>query len=80
MSRRGHGRSAVRTVGYALTGPLNDALAERMLAQARAAGIVSQFDAGRGSFLWFNGWPGPALRAFRDRLAAAVGGQPERRP
>ncbi len=79
MSHHGRRPRASRVVGYALAGTLNDSLAESLLCRARAEGVVTGYDAGRGAFLWFDGPPGPALRAFRVRLAAAVGGRPERR-
>ena len=79
MSHRVRRPRASRVVGYALAGPLDDSLAERLLCRARAEGIVTGYDAGRGDFVWFDGPPGPRMRAFRARLAAAVGGHPERR-
>ncbi len=66
--------SRSRSIGYALVGPLDDARADTLLHAARDAGIISEFDSGRGDFLWFNGPPGARLRAFRARLLADVGG------
>ena len=76
MSRRGHGRSSSRVVQYRLhspTGTLDDSLAETLLAAARAAGIVTNYDAGRGHDLWWEGPPGAAMRAFRDEMNARCG-------
>ncbi len=80
MSRRGHGRSASRTVGYEIetAAPNEPAIDEapltRLLDDAIARGIVprGQYDTGRGRFLWFNGWPGKELRKLRARVLATV--------
>ena len=70
MSRSGHGQSCTRTVTYSYHGAFDEVAVERTLAAALAAGVVTQYDTGRGSFLWFNGAPGQALRELRNRLVA----------
>lgn len=67
-------RSRSRVVGYEWTSP--DPLprhedAERLLRQAEARGVVSQWDSDPGwRVVWMTGWPGADLRAARDQLAA----------
>lgn len=75
MSRSGRGEARTRVIQYQIEDPnghLDDYKAERMLDDARKRGIVTEYDAGRGSFMWFNGRPGKALRAFRKELERAV--------
>lgn len=63
-----------RAVGYQLEGEFNESLAEKLLLKARDEGLVTEFDTGRGSIMWFNGRPGPELRALRKKLAALITG------
>lgn len=61
-----------RTVGYRFEGDFEEGPVGRVLERARAAGVVTEFDTGRGRVVWFNGRPGAALRAVRaevERLA-----------
>lgn len=52
----------------------DEAKVERLLRVAERAGIVArgQWDTGRGRVVWFNGPPGPRLRALRAQIAAAI--------
>lgn len=72
-------RSKCRSVLYGWRSPdgaAGDLFAEggmeRKLARAKAAGIVSEYDTGRGRLVWFEGCPGAALRALRDEVRAAL--------
>lgn len=67
-------RSKVCTVGYtwsSAAGLSHEAEATALLNRALRDGVVSQWD-GDTSWhcVWFNGWPGPRLRAVRDQLRA----------
>ena len=64
--------SQTRVVGYRFEGEFNESAAEAVLQKAQAAGIVSQFDTGRGHLVWFNGPPGAALREVRKQVKAIV--------
>jgi hypothetical protein len=59
-----------RVIGYRLEAPHGfiETTMEALLRQARAAGLVTAYDTGRGRVCWFNGRPGPELRALRDRV------------
>ena len=37
---------------------------DKLLYAARDAGVISMHDSGRGAMVWFEGPPGPALRAL----------------
>ena len=63
---RAHGRS--RMTGYAF----DEATVERLLACVKASGVVAQYDAGRGGFVWFNE-PAVRLRAVRAAARAEAG-------
>lgn len=73
MSRRA---SASRVVGYIFEAPhgFDEAKVESLLRVAERTGIVArgQWDTGRGRVVWFNGPPGPKLRALRDQIRAMV--------
>ncbi len=44
---------------------------EKVLAKAKAAGIVLNYDDGRDRDPWFEAPPGPEARALRDQFLAA---------
>lgn len=46
--------------------------AKRILEPACAAGIVHEYDTGRGAIVWFTGHPGAALREVRRRVRALL--------
>jgi len=76
MSRRGRGKSIGRVTGFSVEGPFDETAMEKLLEAAKVRGVVTEYDTGRGAGCWFNGPPGPALRALRDeavKLAAAAG-------
>lgn len=63
-----------RSVTYWLQGrPFDESVAEKLLLKAKEEGLVLEFDTGRGDALWFNGRPGPELRALKKKLAVVVG-------
>jgi len=73
MAERRHPRT--RVVQYRLESPGGHSdcdEAEALLMRARADGLVSEFDTGRGSMLWFEGRPGADLRDLRQRVLEAV--------
>ena len=85
MSRNGHGQSASRVVGYRYHAredygfdPVLEQI-ERLLSSALANGVVTQFDTGRGTDFWFNGCPGPELRAVRHQIDLLVEGKVARK-
>lgn len=75
MSRGGRGASVVRVVTYRYDVPrgFTESLVEAELQRAHAQGVVTEFDTGRGRFVWFSGRPGLALREVRDRVVALLG-------
>ena len=64
--------SQTRVVGYRYEGAFHETTMETLLEKAQAAGIVTQFDTGRGQLVWFNGPPGAALRKVRDQVKAIM--------
>lgn len=63
-----------RSVTYHLEGqPFDESAAEKLLQKAKEDGLVTEFDTGRGNVLWFNGRPGPELRALKKKLAVITG-------
>jgi len=84
MSRKGQGRSTGRTVGYEVKRewPLSfkEPPVEKLLLQAQRDGIVTEFDTGRGQLVWFNGFPGPELRALRKEVERVVEENTDRPP
>lgn len=63
-------------IGYTIEAPggFDEAKVERLLLVAERAGIVArgQWDTGRGRLVWFNGPPGPRLRALRAQIASEI--------
>ena len=57
-----------RVVGYELDGHFDEEALAKLLARGIAQGVITQADTGSsdlGTFVWFNGPPGKALRSFR---------------
>jgi hypothetical protein len=69
MSRHTKHQSRSRGVGYAFEAEEFSFDVEKRLAKAKADGVITEYDDGRGRNPWFNGPPGPALRALRDEFA-----------
>lgn len=79
-------RSASRVVRYGWSLPdgngfnvpdvFNEHAMTTLLAKAITAGVITQFDTGRGAIVWFEGTPGARLRALKaevlSRLPAGV--------
>lgn len=67
-----HRPSRSRIVRYGWESPsgFDESAMDRLLYAARAAGVVTMHDAGRGRVVWFEGPPGPALRSVRDQAHA----------
>ena len=57
-----------RTIGYEIKGEYSEAEAEKILKKALATRIITEFDSGRGKFMWFEGPPSESLRKLRDEL------------
>lgn len=75
MKRRGPRPSKTRIVGYHYGWDgldFDESPMERVLGKAKAAGVVSEFDTGRGNLVWFEGPPGKALRAVRTQVLALL--------
>jgi hypothetical protein len=45
---------------------------EALLEQARQAGIVTEYDTGRGRIVWANGKPGPEFEKVKSEVGALV--------
>ena len=75
-------RGSSRSVGYAFHVPdgtgysvrdvFDETAMEKLLGAAKVAGLIHQFDTGRGANVWFYGIPGPALRELRDKVLAMM--------
>jgi hypothetical protein len=76
MSRKGRGRSRSCVVHYQVMRKwpidFDERPVEKLLLQAQRDGVVTQFDTGRGHLVWFNGFPGPELRALRKEVERVV--------
>lgn len=79
MSKQKHEkkRSKSRRIGYHYEGTFDESEMERLLSKWTKAGIVVEYDTGRGSIVWFNGYPGEELRSIRNEVEAilAEGGE-----
>ncbi len=64
-----------RITGYTYIASFRESVIEKVLEKAKAAGVVTQYDTGRGELVWFNGRPGRALREVRNRVLALLGGR-----
>lgn len=70
-------RTKIRTVNYCFFGPgVNETRGalldcEKVLAHAKAQGIITNYDDGRDRDPWFEAPPGPEARALRDKFLAA---------
>jgi hypothetical protein len=64
--------SKVRVVGYEVVGPFREGAMELLLESAKRAGVVTEYDTGRGDVAWFNGVPGASLRDVRARAKILV--------
>lgn len=73
MSSRGRPPSKTRIVHYTYIAEFNETPVERVLDAAKAAGVVTEFDTGRGNLVWFEGPPGAALRDVRSRVLGILG-------
>lgn len=73
MGRRGRPPSKTRVVSYEYTAEFNETPVERVLVAAKAAGVVTEFDTGRGNLVWFEGPPGAALREVRGKVLGILG-------
>ena len=71
-------KAKTRVVGYQWIPErqLDETRLERVLGRALQEGVISQYDTGRGHFVWMNGWPGASLRALRDAVSKLVGVEP----
>lgn len=63
--------SKTRTVMYAFFGDDVRFDCEKVLAHAKAQGIVTNYDDGRDRDPWFEAPPGPETRALRDKFLSA---------
>lgn len=73
MGRRGRPPSKTRIVGYTYIAEFDETPVERVLESAKAAGVVTEFDTGRGNLVWFEGPPGAALREVRGKVQEILG-------
>lgn len=70
--------SKTRVVGYTIDARFDEVAMEKLLNAALKQGVVTQFDTGRGSFCWFNGPPGKAMRILRKAAEdIAARGEPK---
>lgn len=70
ITQRTHPRT--RGVGYSFPGEESFGFdVEARLAKALKDGVITEYDDGRNQSPWFNGRPGPELRALRDEFRRA---------
>lgn len=69
-------RSGSRSVGYKFGYDsdieFDETAMEKLLNSAKAAGVVTEFDTGRGHVVWFNGYPGKEMREVRKRVLEII--------
>ncbi len=58
-------------VGYDNYG-FDEAAVEKLLEKARAEGLVTEFDCGRGHCCWFQGKPGAPLRELKKIIQKVI--------
>ena len=56
-------KAKTRVVGYQWIAEFDEPRLERLLEKALQEEVVSQYDTGRGHYVWVNGWPGSRLRS-----------------
>lgn len=73
-------RSGSRCVGYKFGFDSQIEFAEsemeKVLEAAKKAGVVTEFDTGRGNCVWFNGYPGKEMREVRKQVLAVIADYP----
>lgn len=75
MTRTPKHHTRSRSTGYRYEGEFDESAVEHVLKRAVTAKVVTEFDTGRGeqgSLVWFNGYPGRALRAVRDEVRSLM--------
>lgn len=65
-------KDKTRVTTYRFEGFFNESIMERIMERARTAGVISEFDTGRGTLVWFQGMPGKDLRDLRERVRSLV--------
>jgi hypothetical protein len=61
-----------RGINYRFEGPFRESKMEKLLERAKADGIIFEFDTGRGNLVWFDGWPGPEIRALVAKVKQII--------
>lgn len=64
----GWGLPDPREAGCYVRDIFDESAMDKLLYAARTAGVISMQDCGRGATVWFEGPPGPAMRALRDKV------------
>jgi hypothetical protein len=72
MSAHRKRRDRSRVIGVRFEGTFDESVAEKLLVKAKAAGVVTEFDTGRGSVVWFNGSPGREFRELKKAVEALI--------
>jgi hypothetical protein len=77
MSRKARNKpSKCRAVGYRwgwkVPVVFDESQVEALLLKAKQEGVVIAFDTGRGNALWFNGFPGKAMRALVSKVRSLL--------
>lgn len=77
MKKRRPSRARVVGYRYGFDSELrfDESAALRIMTAAQRDGVVSDYDTGRGLCLWFNGPPGPKLRAVRRQIETLLKGR-----
>lgn len=67
--------SKTRVVGYRFEGDFDQPKVDRMLSEALASNVITQYVAkmySENGVIWFNGPPGEKLRKLRDKVKGLV--------
>lgn len=61
-----------RIIGARFEGSFSETAAEKLLTKALKAGVITQFDTGRGNVVWFNGRPGKEFRQLKKAVESLI--------
>jgi hypothetical protein len=62
--------SKTRVSTWSYAGKFDEPAVEKLLARARELGFVTEYDTGRGYFVWFSGRGGRPMRQLRRQIMA----------
>lgn len=69
---RGRPIAKTRVTLYQFEGDFPESPLKKVLDAAKARGVITQYDTGRGHLVWFEGPASEAMRELRDEVKALV--------